>query len=178
MGYFKEFLRHHFSAKFWKGVGLVFFIALQVCSVIFSFAVSPAWGWRILGANLFFWFACSGAADGYGVSANALKWAAFITFCMLACLGMLWLIGCLTQLLFPPAHPSSIEGTMGAGIVGIVCSGIVLGCLFALLREGIWEGKWQRPLERLFTCFKWLVVLALAVALVWAFVTYLLPLLH
>lgn len=177
MGYV-EFLMCHFSAKFWKGVGLVFFIALQICLVIFSFSISPAWGWRILGANFLFWVICSAAADGDGVSAYALKWATFVTLGALAGLGVLWTLGYLTEHIFPPTHPSSIEGTMGSGIVGIVGLCVIFGCLFALLREGIWEGKWQKPLERLFTCFKWLVVLALAGALVWAFVTYLLPIIR
>lgn len=178
MGYVKEFLRRHFSAKFWKGVGLVFFIALQVCAIIFSFSVSPAWFWRVLGAIIFFWMIASGEADGNGLSSSSLKWATFGTCVMLAALGMLWLIGCLVELIVPPASEPSIESTMFFGFMGIVVIGIILGCLFALLREGIWEGKWQKPLERLFTCFKWLVVLALACTLVWAFVTYLLPLLH
>lgn len=178
MGYVKNFLKHHFSATFWKGVGLIFLIALQICTVILGFSISPAWGWRILGANVFFWFTCSGVTDGNGVSVNALKWATFITFCVLVVLGVLWLIGCLVELVLPPTQEPSIESTMFFGFMGIVVIGIILGCLFALLHEGIWEGKWQKPLERLFTCFKWLVVLALACTLVWAFATYLLPLLH
>ena len=178
MEYVKKFLRHHFSAKFWWGVGLIFLIALQICTVILGFSISPAWGWRIFGANVFFWFTYSGVTDGNGVSVNALKWATFITFCVLAVLGVLWLIGCLVELIVPPASEPSIESTMFFGFMGIVVIGIILRCLFALLREGIWEGMWQKPLERLFTCFKWLVVLALACTLVRVFVTYLLPLLH
>lgn len=178
MEYVKKFLRHHFSAKFWWGVGLIFFIALQICTIILGFAYTPAWGMRILGANIIFWLICVEAADGKGITFYSLKWATLIIFCMLAVLGLLWLIGCLVELVLPPAQEPSIESTMLLGFSGIVCLGIVLGCLFALLREGIWEGKWQKPLERLFTCFKWLVVLALACTLVWAFVTYLLPLLH
>ena len=178
MGYVKEFLKRHFSAKFWKGAGVVFLVALQICVVILGFSVTTGWGWRVLGATIFFWMIASGEADGNGLSSSSLKWATFGTCVMLAALGMLWLIGCLVELIVPPASLPSIESTMFFGFMGIVVIGITIGFLFALLREGIWEGKWQKPLERLFIGFKWLVVSALACTLVWAFVTYLLPLLH
>ena len=178
MGYVKEFLRRHFSAKFWKGVGVVFLLALQICAVIFGFSVTTGWGLRVLGTIIVFWLICSGAADGNGLTSSALKWATFGTCVMLSVFGVLWLVGLLVELILPPASLPSIESTMFYGFLGIVVLGIALGCLFVLLREGIWSGKWQKPLERLFSCFKWLVVLAVAGALVKAFITYLLPLLH
>ena len=178
MGYVKEFLKRHFSAKFWMGVGVVFLVALQICAVILGFSVTTGWGWRVLGATILFWIIVSGEADGNGFSSYSLKWATFGTGVMLSVFGVLWLIGCLVELIVPPAGKPSIESTMFFGLLGIVVIGITLGSLFALLREGIWEGKWQKPLERLFSGFKWLVVFVIAGALIQAFVAYLLPILH